>query len=218
MLGAEEFGFATTPLIATGLRDDAGLPPEHMPGRGRNAGPASCASGLTGEPGARQSTSCASWRREVRELMAELGFRASATRWWGGAELPSRCKPGRGPPERRWTLDFGRILEADRAGVEREARRSASRRSTAYERGASTPRRSRRVSAAPALGRGSSRSPGRCRSGTWNRARRDAARERGDRAPVWGAAGLPDGTIAPAVSRARPGRASARSYPHGLTL
>ena len=38
LLGADEMGFATAPLIATGLRDDARLPPEHVPGRDRDAG------------------------------------------------------------------------------------------------------------------------------------------------------------------------------------
>ena len=38
LLGAEEFGFATAPLVVVGLRDDARLPPEHLPGRRRDAG------------------------------------------------------------------------------------------------------------------------------------------------------------------------------------
>ena len=39
LLGAEEFGFATAPLVVSGLRHDAGLPPRHLPGRRRHAEP-----------------------------------------------------------------------------------------------------------------------------------------------------------------------------------
>ena len=38
LLGAEEFGFATAPLVVLGLHHDARLPPEHLPGRRRDAG------------------------------------------------------------------------------------------------------------------------------------------------------------------------------------
>ena len=38
LLGADEVGFATAPLIATRLRDDARLPPQHVPGRDRDPG------------------------------------------------------------------------------------------------------------------------------------------------------------------------------------
>ena len=39
LLGAEEFGFATAPADRLGLHHDARLPPEHLPGRHRHAGP-----------------------------------------------------------------------------------------------------------------------------------------------------------------------------------
>ena len=39
LLGAEEFGFATAPLVVMRLRDDARLPPRHLPGRRRDAEP-----------------------------------------------------------------------------------------------------------------------------------------------------------------------------------
>ena len=39
MLGADEFGFSTAPLIAAGLHHDARLSPQHLPGRGRDPGP-----------------------------------------------------------------------------------------------------------------------------------------------------------------------------------
>ena len=38
LMGAEEFGFATAPLVVVGLHHDARLPPEHVPGRRRHAG------------------------------------------------------------------------------------------------------------------------------------------------------------------------------------
>ena len=39
LLGAEEFGFATAPLVVSRLRHDARLPPRHLPGRRRDAEP-----------------------------------------------------------------------------------------------------------------------------------------------------------------------------------
>ena len=39
LLGADEVGFSTAPLIADGLRDDARLPPQHLPGGRGDAGP-----------------------------------------------------------------------------------------------------------------------------------------------------------------------------------
>ena len=39
LLGAEEFGFATAPLVVSGLHHDARLPPGHLPGRRRHAEP-----------------------------------------------------------------------------------------------------------------------------------------------------------------------------------
>ena len=39
LLGAEEYGFATAPLVVSRLHHDAGLPPRHLPGRRRHAEP-----------------------------------------------------------------------------------------------------------------------------------------------------------------------------------
>ena len=39
LLGAEEYGFATAPLIVSRLRDDARVPPRHLPGRRRHPEP-----------------------------------------------------------------------------------------------------------------------------------------------------------------------------------
>ena len=39
LLGAEEFGFATAPLVRARLHHDAQVPPQHLSGRHRDAGP-----------------------------------------------------------------------------------------------------------------------------------------------------------------------------------
>ena len=36
LLGAEEFGFSSAPLVVIGLHHDAGVPPRHLPGRHRD--------------------------------------------------------------------------------------------------------------------------------------------------------------------------------------
>ena len=56
------------------LHHDARLPPQHLPGGRRHAGPASCARSSPASPST-SSTSCASSPQEVREIMAQLGFR-----------------------------------------------------------------------------------------------------------------------------------------------
>ena len=50
LLGAEEFGFATAPLVVSRLRDDARLPPRHLPGRRRHAEPRAAASASAASP------------------------------------------------------------------------------------------------------------------------------------------------------------------------
>ena len=62
-----------------GLHHDARLPPEHLPGRRRHAGPASCA---RSSPASRStwSTSCASSPQEVREIMAAARLPHASTR------------------------------------------------------------------------------------------------------------------------------------------
>ena len=62
LLGAEEFGFATAPLVVLGLHHDARLPPRHLPGRASPRRTRSCASGSTGGRST-SSTSCGSSRR-----------------------------------------------------------------------------------------------------------------------------------------------------------
>jgi glutamate synthase (NADPH/NADH) large chain len=39
LLGADEFGFATAPLVVAGLHHDAQVPPEHLPGGRGDPGP-----------------------------------------------------------------------------------------------------------------------------------------------------------------------------------
>ena len=69
ILGADEFGFSTAPDDRAGLRDAAHLPPQHLPGRRRHAGPGAAASASRGSPSTSSTTcswsprSCAaSWR------------------------------------------------------------------------------------------------------------------------------------------------------------
>ena len=57
-----------------GLHHDARLPPQHLPGRRGDAGPGA-AQEVHRQARPRRSTSCASSPQEVRELMAQLGFR-----------------------------------------------------------------------------------------------------------------------------------------------
>ena len=56
------------------LRDDARLPPEHVPGRDRDAGSGAAAT-VHRTAGARGASTCCSWPRSVRELMAAVGVR-----------------------------------------------------------------------------------------------------------------------------------------------
>ena len=73
LLGAEEFGFATAPLVVSRLHHDAGLPPRHLPGRRGHP-----------EPGAAQAVHRRAGvrgdllrvrRRGGARALAELGFR-----------------------------------------------------------------------------------------------------------------------------------------------
>ena len=59
LLGAEEFGFSTGAAGRDGLHHDAGLPPEHLPGRHRHPGPGARAK-LHGQARVRRRTSSAS--------------------------------------------------------------------------------------------------------------------------------------------------------------
>ena len=74
LLGAEEFGFATAPLIVVGLRDDAGLPPRHLPGRHRHPEPGAARAVHRHSPSSWRTSSSSSPRRSASYL-AELGFR-----------------------------------------------------------------------------------------------------------------------------------------------
>ncbi len=50
LLGAEEYGFATAPLVVSGLHPDAGLPPRHLPGRASPRRTRCCASATPARP------------------------------------------------------------------------------------------------------------------------------------------------------------------------
>ena len=99
LLGAEEFGFATAPLVVAGLRHDARLPPRHLPGRRRDAEPRA-ARRFTGKP----------------EFVVNF-FEFLAA---GGARVPRRARlphPRRGhrPPRAARRRPRDRALEGRRA-------------------------------------------------------------------------------------------------------
>ena len=80
LLGAEEFGFATAPLVVSRLHHDAGLPPRHLPGRRRHA-----------EPGAAQALHRqAGVRRDLLRVHRRGGARAPRR-----AGLPHARRGGR---------------------------------------------------------------------------------------------------------------------------
>ncbi len=62
LLGAEEFGFSTAPLVATRLHHDAQVPPQHLPGRHRHAGPRASQE-VHGQRLSTSSTSSSTWPR-----------------------------------------------------------------------------------------------------------------------------------------------------------
>ena len=74
LLGAEEFGFATAPLVVSRLHHDAGLPPRHLPGRRRDPEPRA-AQAFTGKPEFVVNF-FEFIAEEVREHLAALGFRS----------------------------------------------------------------------------------------------------------------------------------------------
>ena len=76
LLGAEEFGFSTAPLVSRRLHHDARLPPQHLPGRRGHAG-----------PGAAQEVHRQA--RERRQLHALRRARRCASSWRSSASARS---------------------------------------------------------------------------------------------------------------------------------
>jgi len=74
LLGAEEFGFATTAAHRHGLHHDAEMPLEHMPGGRGDAGPGTSQE-ISGAARTRPSTSVYV-AEDLRRVMAELGSAA----------------------------------------------------------------------------------------------------------------------------------------------
>ena len=74
LLGAEEFGFATAPLVVMRLRDDAGLPPRHLPGRRRHPEPGA-ARAVHRQARVRGQTSSSTSPRRCASTWPALGFR-----------------------------------------------------------------------------------------------------------------------------------------------
>ena len=128
LLGAEEFGFATAPLVVSGCVHDARLPPGHLPGRRRHP-----------EPGAAQAVHRQARVRghffeflaeEVREYLAELGFR-TLDEAVGQAELLDTAAGG-GRTGRRAGLDLTAVLHVPELPPAPPGTRSPARRTTAW--------------------------------------------------------------------------------------
>ena len=122
-------GFATAPLIATRLRDDARLPPEHVPGRASRRRIPSCARRFKGQP-EHVVNFFFFIAEEVRQIMARLGIAKFE-------DLTGRVD----------------LLEADEAIEHWQAR------GIDLSRGAAGPARAARRRASPHQGRRSRRSP-----------------------------------------------------------
>ena len=108
LLGAEEFGFATAPLVVSGCVHDAGLPPGHLPGRGGHP-----------EPGAapavhRQAGVRGQLLRVHRRGGPRVPGRARASARWTRRSAGSSC----------WTPGGRRPLEGGRAGPHAGAARA----------------------------------------------------------------------------------------------
>ena len=90
LLGAEEFGFATAPLVVMRLRDDAGLPPRHLPGRRRHP-----------EPGAARAVQRqAGVRRDLLRVHRRGGARATSPRWASARSTRRSATPSCSTPRR----------------------------------------------------------------------------------------------------------------------
>ena len=106
LLGAEEFGFATAPLVVSRLHHDAGLPPRHLPGRRGDP-----------EPGAARAVHRqAGVRRQLLRVHRRGGPRAAGRARLPhprGGHRPRRAARRRPAPSTHWKaagLDLRPIL------------------------------------------------------------------------------------------------------------
>ena len=211
LLGAEEFGFATAPLVVSGLHHDARLPPRHLPGRASPPRTRSCAGISPGRP---------EFVETFFQYIAEEVPRASRRARLplaGGGRRPRR--PARRDGGRRPLLEGGRarplpILEpvTDRSDAPLALHPRAGPRARHAPSTTSSSRPCR-----PAIEDGT---PGR-RLEVPDPQRRPDRRARcsAPRSPgATAAPGCPTGTIDPHLPRARPARASAPSCPAGVTM
>ena len=98
LLGAEEFGFATAPLVVSRLHHDAGLPPRHLPGRRRHPEPGA-ARAVHRQAGVRRELLRVHRRGGARATSPSSGFR-TLDEAIGHAEVLD-VAPGRRPLEGR---------------------------------------------------------------------------------------------------------------------
>ena len=168
------------------LHHDAGLPPEHLPGRRRDAGPPVLRKKFTGDP-----EHVVNFMRfvamEVRELMAHLGYRSFYK--MVGPERAARDAPRRRPLEGAEARLLADPLQADRPeGREADLPVPAG----ARPRGGS--RRHDAHSSLPAR-RSRTGPPSRRRSRSSNGNRVVGTMLGSEVTKTWGAEGLPDDTI-----------------------
>ena len=136
MLGAEEFGFATAPLVTHGLRDDAGVQSGHLPGGHRHPEPGA-AQALPGQAGICDELHAVSWPRScgrswrgwASARVEELVGRGDLLRVRQHQQLPAGPRPStmsrivrsrcirRITDARRTPIDFHTGKDGGRAGA-----------------------------------------------------------------------------------------------------
>ena len=186
-----------------GLRDDARLPPQHLPGRRGHAGPGA-AQAVRRRPAARRQLHDAS--SPARCASTWRAWASGRSTRWSAARTAWRCARRSTTGRRATSTSAGSSRQPDvpadvRAPTARSPRSTASRRRWTRRRCSTSARAGAR--------RRASRSAPRCPIRNVNRVVGHDARLRGH--PALGprrAAGRHD---PPAVPRARPARASARS-------
>ena len=106
ILGADEFGFATAPLVVERLHHDAQMPPQHLSGRGRDAGSGAAAQVPRASPSTSSTTSSSSPRSCGRSWRNSACGRSTSS---SAAPICSTCATG-SSTGRRSGLDFSKVF------------------------------------------------------------------------------------------------------------
>ena len=189
------------------LHHDARVPPEHLPGRRRDAGSASCARSSPASP-SMWSTSCASSpRRCARSWRSSAS--APSRRWSAASTAWSRARPS---TTGRRRASISATSSTSRTSDRRSAASARSRRTTAWTSRSTSRRCSTSASRRSSAARRSRRS---CPSATStaSSARSPAARSR----KKWGAKGLPEDTIR-ILFKGSAGQSFGAFMPQGMTF